>query len=454
MKIDEKLFKAYDIRGIYPAQINNEFARVIGEAFGKYMGRGKKVAIGLDVRLSGKALMASMLEGIASTGVEVNDLGMAPTPFIYFAIIKYGLDGGMIVTASHNPKEWNGFKLYGSHGSVIGLGSGLERVMELAKKAEGKGSIESLKTKDLRADAMSAYRSFLLGSAHIKGRLSIGIDPGNGSYSGLASSVLREVGLEVTAINDTPDGSFPSRSPEPKPESIGQLVDTVKSKGLDFGVAFDADGDRAIFVDEKGNVLRGDISFALFVRHILKRGESCVYEVSCSKLVEDEIAACGGKPIISRVGRAFILNRMMDEKASLGGETSGHTYFSEANNADDALFAAIKMAWILSSSGTSLSELVSEMPRYETSVRELDVDEEVKFRTIDILRKRLEESGYRIVTLDGVKVMRDDGWFILRASNTSPKIRLIAESDNKEGLEAVLDYAMVQFNTAYADASA
>ncbi len=449
--INENIYKAYDIRGIYPKDIDAATAEAIGEAYGRFIGSGSRIVVGRDVRLSSKELEEHMLKGLGRAGMMAVNIGIVPTPLVYFAIRHYGLDGGLMVTASHNPPEWNGFKLYGKGGEVIGQGTGMERIRELAAHV---GSDEgSVKIVDKVDETLKAYRAFLLSKTSIIRRVRAMVDPGSGSYSGLAGRIMAEAGIEVSPINDIPDGRFTARSPEPKAESLTEIRKRVPETGMDFGVAFDADGDRAIFVDEKGSVIRGDIAFALFVRNYLKAGEKGVYDISCSDAVEEEIRRAGGMPVLTRPGRAFLLAKMMEENASIGGEISGHLYFSDVDFADDALFAALKMAELISHRGIALSQLVSELPAYEGAVLELDAEDAYKFDAIKAARSELEESGMRLITIDGVKAISDYGWFILRASNTSPKVRLIAESKTREGLERLVAYAKEVFGRAYSGVS-
>lgn len=448
--INPGIFKAYDIRGIYNKDLNSDTAIRIGRAFGSYIGKGKRVAIGMDVRISSQGLRDQALKGILEQGVNVLDLGMVPTPLLYFAILNYKLDGGFMVTASHNPPEWNGFKLYGEMGRAIGLGFGLEKIMKLCEHSYVSKSTGNLENK--RDDAVASYKKFLLSKIKIRNEVRMAIDPGNGCFSNLAYDILNHAGADVIAINDIPDGKFPSRSPEPKEETISQLRNLVKNEGLDFGVAFDSDGDRAVFVDEYGSVLAGDAALAILLKGYLKKGDKVVYEVSCSGAVEDVIKEAGAKPLLSRVGRSFIADRMVKEGAVMGGERSGHMFFSEINMADDALFAGLKMAELLSSKQEGLSGLVAQLPKYENAAKELKLEEKIKFRIVEILKKSLAEKEKNLITIDGIKVVRDDGWFLLRASNTSPIIRLTAESKTRRGLDQLMLFAVEEFEKAKSEA--
>ncbi len=439
-EIYNRIFKAYDIRGKYPTEINKDFAVVLGNGFGSFVGAGKKVVVGRDVRSSSKELSDSLISGLNEAGVDAIDIGIVPTPIVYFAISKYMLDGGVIVTASHNPKEWNGFIVCNGEPQVIGMGLGLEKILELIKRKDfslnGGGSSE-----DYSSKALEDYESFLKGKANVKKKMKIGIDPGNGACSEVAKRMLSGVGIECHAINDIADGEFSKRPPEPKPEYLSEIKELVVINNLDFGVAYDGDGDRAIFIDNNGNVLRGEIPIAVFAKNYIRSGEKGVYEVSCSNVVEEMIKLNGGIPLLSRVGHSFIIKKMREESAKFGGEISGHIYFDETNYVDDAIFATVKMAELLSESDRKFSDVIKELPRYLTLTKEFEVDDGIKYLLIEMLKSSFEGSGYRIITIDGVKAVSDKGWFIIRASNTTPIVRLTAESKNKEILDAIVDFA-------------
>ncbi|MGB9718520.1 MAG: phosphomannomutase/phosphoglucomutase [Thermoproteota archaeon] len=441
----DDVFRAYDIRGIYGSSLFEEDARLVGLAFASYLGgEGKRIAVGWDVRRSSSSLASALMDGVTSAGVNVLNLGLIPTPIVYFAITHWNLDGGIVVTASHNPREWNGFKLCRENAMLCGWGMGLEEVKRIIDSkafhlSPYKGTIE-----EVRERILNEYEDYLLNSFKGRiGRLRILIDPGNGSCSMLGRKILQKTGLKVDSINDYPDGDFPSRSPEPTEKSLSVLRKKVRDGGYDLGVGYDGDGDRALFVDDEGNVIRGDVVLALFVKHFLrgKPGEKIVYEVSCSKIVEEVSRENGVIPVMTRVGHAFVLDRMVSEKAFFGGEISSHLYFGEIYGLDDAIFATLKVAQLLTSTGRSLSQLVAELPRYELLRRDYEVPDDVKFRVVKDLVYMFEKEGCKTITLDGVRVELEEGWFILRASNTLPQVRLIAEARSKQALEEIVSYA-------------
>jgi len=439
------VFRAYDVRGVYGRDLVENDARLIGSAFASYLGgEGRNIAVGWDVRNSSKSLALALMDGIASTGASVLNLGLVPTPIVYFAVVHRNLDGGVIVTASHNPPEWNGFKLCGEKAKLCGLGTGLEEVKRIIDEKSFRYSAYKSGIKDIREKVLEEYEGYLLKKFRGKlAELKVLIDPGNGSCSVLGKKLLQKLGLRVDSINDCPDGGFPSRSPEPTEESLNVLRSMVKEGRYDFGVGYDGDCDRALFVDDEGNVIRGDIILTLFVRHFLKNkpGERIVYEVSCSKLVEEVCRENGIIPVMSRVGHTFILEKMLSEKAYFGGEISSHLYFGEIYGLDDAVFATLKTAELLTSTGRKFSQLIGELPKYESFKKNYDVPDEVKFQAIKDLAFSFEKAGHRAITLDGVRVELEEGWFVLRASNTLPQVKLTAEASSKQALEKIVSYA-------------
>lgn len=446
-KLGENIFKAYDVRGVYPKDLDETTAEALGCSFGEYIGNGKTIVLSRDVRLSSDSLREGMLKGLSSSDPKIVDIGVAPTPVVSFVIKHHGFDGGVMITASHNPKEWNGFKFYKKKGEPLSMESGLQIIkntVEKGKQCKGK----TIKIKDTSRKTIEEYERFLLDKINIGKKVRMVVDPGNGSYCSIAKRILEKAGIEVIAINNTPNGEFPARSPEPKEESLGGLRKMVIESKTDFGVGFDADGDRGIFVDGKGRVLRGDFALALFVRNLLKKGEKAVYTVSCSNVVEEQIVKAGGIPIMTKVGRTFIGESVEREKAVIGGEIAGHTFFSEIYNIDDPLFATLKMAELIANKGKTLAQLFDEIPRYETVDIELGIEDNLKFGTIDEVRKILTGKGYKIITLDGVKAIVDGGLFILRASNTTPVIRLVAEAKNKKDLDKIVKLAREVFKEA------
>ncbi len=410
------------------------------------MGEGKKVVICMDVRISSPELKKNAMLGLLDSGVRVIDMGIAPTPVVHFAVSHYKLDGGIMITASHNPKEWNGFKFYKKGSEPIGIENGLEEI----KKVVWEGTYEPaahLPCEDKADEILEGYEQFLLDKTKAGRRVRIGVDPGNGSYSGIARRIFEKMGAEVFTINDERNGEFPSRSPEPKEESLSELVELVLEKKLDFGIAFDADGDRGVFVEGNGKVLRGDRTLAILAKNIIGKGQKLWFDVSCTDAVRESVEANGGIPVVTRIGRTFVSKKMAETGAVIGGELSGHTYFTEMYYADDPMFAGLKMIELVSGSGKSLVDMDGELPDYKSATLELQIDDSVKFKVMKKIAAEMS-AEYETITIDGIKVRTDEGWFIIRASNTTPMIKVVAEARNDEALQRLIKIPKEAFNRA------
>lgn len=433
-------FYAYDIRGIYGKEIDEEFTERLGYAFYKFLGKdAPKLAVGRDVRLHSESLQAAISRALYESGTEIYSLGMISTPVLYFSIAHYGLDGGVMITASHNPPEWNGFKLCRERAYIVAQGMGMERLRALfseGSRPPKKGG----KILDYNKMILKDYEEFVLKTIETKDKLRVGIDIGNGACSHLAPRLMRKLGLEVYTINEEADGRFPNRLPEPTNENVGPLKELVKEKELDFGVAYDGDGDRALFIDDLGRLIPGDVTLAVLAKHRLNKGKGkIVVEVNFSSAVEEFIRSMGGEVIESRVGHAYIMDLMIKERALLGGEVSGHFYFSEIYGLDDAIFATAMMAEAISALGEPLSRLVKEIPQLPNSpVYVLNVPDEIKFELVKEVAGHFEKRGFRVSRIDGVKAFSKDGWVLVRASNTMPQVKFRAEARTEEGLKGLI----------------
>lgn len=417
------VFRAYDIRGIYPAEVHEDLAEQVGKAFGTLLReRGHaapRVAVGGDVRLSTPALKQRIIQGLQSTGAHVVDIGMIPTPVLYFAVASKGWEGGLVVTASHNPGEYNGFKPVGPGGECLSWETGIARMEEIIRAgafAEGEGSLRA-------EDVQPAYLQHLFRlttprQAHVV------IDAANGACSLLAPRAFEQAGCTVTRLFCEPDGRFPNHEADPiKKKNLVQLQTAVRAAKADLGIAYDADGDRLAVVNDRGEVVETFTLFSLFIQRALRQrpGGAIVYEVVVSKSVEDTILSSGGKPILSRVGHSYIQKALQAQGAALAGENSGHYYFPENFGYDDAIFASLKAAELLREG--KLSFLQEAIPRYRTSeeMRPACPDGR-KFQAIQELQQRFRQAGYQVNDLDGVRVLLDQGWLIIRASNTGPQL--------------------------------
>ncbi len=440
--ISESIFRAYDIRGIYGGDLTEAVAERIGKALASYIdGEGKTMLVGRDVRLSSKPLGDALVKGMLSGGFNIEDIGIVTTPLLYFASVHYGKNGGVMITASHNPPEWNGFKIWTEKG-FISMGMGMEALRNLTLKGRFKEA--SPGTLEKNPNAISDYEDYVAEKVRIRQKLKVAADAGNGCCSLLIPSLFQKTGMDIIAINAVPDGTFPAHPPEPTEETMTNLRKLVLAKEADFGVGFDGDGDRALFVDDKGRMVSSTSIFVVLIEHYLKKqsGATIVYEVSCSMNVEETIRAYRGRPVLSRVGHTYIHDRMIREKAVLGGETSGHFYFMDVYGFDDALYTSLRVAEVLSERGEKLSEIVDSLPKYpQIPAKNYECPDKKKFRVVEELCREFDDMGYETVTLDGVKIAEDEGWFLVRPSNTQPLIRLTVEARNEEALQRLASLA-------------
>ncbi|HDD40372.1 MAG TPA: phosphomannomutase/phosphoglucomutase, partial [Nitrososphaeria archaeon] len=359
--VKSHIFRAYDIRGVYGEDLDEEVAELIGLGYGTLLGNKGKVVVGRDVRLSGEVLANAVARGLSRAGCDVLDLGMVTTPMVYFSTVHFKVNGGVQVTASHNPPEWNGFKLVKPGGATLSAGAGMEELKDIVlnkrfREVDKRGQIE-------KVDALTPYVEFIASRFHLDGKLTIAVDYSNGATTIPLPRIAEKLGLEIKAINDVPDGRFPAHLPEPNEETLKDLQNFVVKVGADFGAGFDGDGDRVVFVDERGRIIPGDITLAIYVKHLEKKGK-VVFDVSSSSALREIILEMGCEPVEMRVGRAFLLNAVREQNAVIGGEKSNHFYFPEIWGFDDAVYATLKMAEIVLKSGKRLSQLVDEIPHY------------------------------------------------------------------------------------------
>ena len=433
------IFRAYDIRGIYGKDITTETAEKIGKAFATYV-NGGEIVVGYDARIGSPELRDSLISGLISSGCNVIDIGMVPTPLVYFTISHFKKDGGIVVTGSHNPPEYNGFKLCkGTHtlyGSEI---QELKNIIDSNRFRKGNGDVRSMDVKDI-------YIDFIRSKINLKKKLKIVVDGGNGAADGIAENLFRKLGCDTSCIYCEPNGEFPNHFPDPTVDSyLKDLIENVKKENADIGIAYDGDCDRLGVVDDRGNIVRGDQILILFSRQVLQRMKNAkiIFEVKCSQALIEEIKKNGGVPIMYKTGHSFIKKKMRDEKSPLAGEMSGHFFFADNYYGyDDGIFASARIVEILSNSGKKLSELIDEMPHYySTPEIRIKCDDEEKFMIVENIREIFKDR-YDIIDIDGVRIQFDNGWGLIRASNTEPAIILRFESVSKKGLKNIKEIVM------------
>jgi phosphomannomutase len=435
MKINPEIFKAYDIRGIYPEEINEEVVYNIGRALVEYL-NSKKIVIGRDIRNSSDELSEALIKGIAEGGADVIDIGIATTPMIYYASGKLEVNAGVIITASHNPAEYNGMKLCLKGAVPIGEGSGMEEIKELAlrgdfSKVEKQGEV--IENNSLKED----YKNYLTGFYKKGlGQNKIVIDFAN-AMGIEEKDVLEKFSedLDLTYLYDNFDGNFPNHEANPlKTETLEDLQKKVLEVQADLGIAYDGDADRVGFVDEKGEVVPMDYVTALISKEILKKnpGELILIDLRSSNAVREVIEEAGGKVKHCRVGHSLIKAQMRRDGAIFAGELSGHYFFEENFKAEMTVLAVIMILNLLNETGKTMSELTADLKRYYHS-GEINSDVQDPQKVFDELKKKY--SSGKINELDGIRIDFEDWWFNVRASNTEPKIRLNLEAKSKELME-------------------
>jgi phosphomannomutase len=439
------VLREYDIRGIIGETLGADDARAIGRGFGTLLRRagGKLVAVGYDGRVSSPMLEHALIEGLTSSGCDVRRVGMGPTPMLYYAEASdEAVDGGIQITGSHNPANYNGFKMV-FQGRPF-FGEDIQTIGRMAARAEwddGTGGVEQL-------DVMDAYIDRLVGaldgiSADLLGRLRIGWDAGNGAAGpALEELVARLPGEHFTLFTEV-DGSFPNHHPDPTvPENLADLQRLVAEKDLDFGIAFDGDGDRIGAIDGEGRIIWGDQLLMIYAEDLLNRspGATIIADVKASRALFDRVAELGGKPLMWKTGHSLIKSKMKETHAPLAGEMSGHIFFAdEYYGYDDALYGAVRLIAAAARLGRSVTELRSAMPEMRnTPELRFQVDESRKFAAIDEVKQRLSGRGANVDDTDGVRVTTDDGWWLLRASNTQDVLVARAESESEAGLKRLM----------------
>jgi len=435
MSLDPSIFKAYDIRGTYPDQLNEDIAYQVGLAFANYL-KPKTIAIGRDMRTSSDSLFEHLARGINDAGVDVMDLGLISTDGLYFAVGKFGFDGGIMLTASHNPKEYNGFKICQANAEPLSGQEGLNQILKLIqdnnlKKSPSHGR---LIRKDITRDYVDHVLSFV-DPAKINKDFKIVIDAGNGMAGATIPPLLEKLPLDVTPLFFELDGTFPNHPASPiELENLVDLQKKMAETKADFGVAFDGDADRMFLLDGKGRQLGGDIVTSLVSKSLLSKhpGETVLYNLICSRAVPELIERLGGKAIRTRVGHALIKPLMKKNNAIFGGEHSGHFYFRDNWFADSGLIAFLVCLELLSIEKRPLDELVAEINPY---FRSGEINTRVKSIPDKIEQIKQAFSDGRQDTLDGLTVVYDDYWFNVRPSNTEPLLRLNIEADSQKILE-------------------
>lgn len=440
MNINPDIFKSYDIRGKVGSELSVPLCRDIGRAIADFLPVKGVVAVGRDMRPDSEELAVAVIEGLRRQGRDVWDIGLITSDMVYFAVGKFDLAGGVVVTASHNPGEYNGIKIYRDKVTAVGLDSGLDKIRDtvVAKTfRESAAKLGNLETRDVSDTWVEHALSFVQPEKWPKYR--IAIDAGNGMAGAVLPKVLPKLPFaEVEEMYFELDGTFPNHEANPqKLENLQDLMEAVKKGKYDFGIAFDGDGDRAALVDDKGRPVLGTDMFSLVAHYYLRKypGSEIVHEVRTSRATKELIEEWGGKPVCTKAGRVYIGAKLRELGAAFGGETTGHLFFKENYEADSGLIAALVAIQALAESGKKLSELADEYRRY-VMAREISFEVADSAPVFERLRKEFDDGKQE--ELDGLTVEYDYGWFNIRASNTEPVMKLNAEATTQDRLDELV----------------
>ena len=458
LAVNPEIFRQYDVRGLTEKDLTPAVTSAVAYAFGRKLAEAgrTKALVGRDNRLSSPALRDAVVRGFAGAGLDVVDLGTVTTPMFYFARVHLGIDGGAMITGSHNPPEFNGLKLafgpatiYGDEienlrrrvEAVVATGEWTRAAAQLAGEARGQAE-DGGGSRVHETDVFEAYLDMLAGKIQLgPRRLKAVVDCGNGTASFYALPFLERLGCEVVPLYCEPDGHFPNHHPDPvKRENLADLIATVRATGADLGVAYDGDADRIGVVDDAGQVIWGDRLMILYWREILAKrpGAEVIVEVKCSQALVDEVRRLGGRPLFYKTGHSLIKAKMREIGAPFTGEMSGHMFFAdEFYGFDDAFYATGRLLRILTNTGRRLSELLADVPEYfSTAETRVPCADRFKFQVVEELTARFKRE-FDVIDVDGARVQFPDGWGLVRASNTQPVIVARCEATTPEGLERI-----------------
>ena len=445
--MNPNIFREYDIRGKIPDELDRDVVYDLGLSFGTYfrdLGT-QRISLGRDCRLSSSDFRDTLLDGLIKTGMQVVDVGMIPTPLLYFSLFHLGVEGGLQITASHNPSDYNGFKI--CRGKTTIYGDEIQKIRKIAEMGqfqEGKGGVEE-------ADVIRPYLDHMAGNVQTGTvERKVVIDGGNGMAGMVAPDAYRQMGVTVETLYCDPDGRFPNHHPDPTiPDNLKDLIQKVKDGAADLGIGFDGDADRIGVVDQKGNMIWGDQLMIIFSRDLLERqpGAKIIGEVKCSQVMFDDIEKHGGQPIMWKAGHSLIKSKMKEENALLAGEMSGHLFFADKYfGFDDAIYAGARLLEILSRKEMGIAELLADVPKMmNTPEIRMDCPDEKKFGVVAALTEEFKKD-YTVIEVDGARVIFDGGWGLIRASNTQPALVLRFEAADEKKLEKIKSIFMDKLN--------
>ena len=438
--LNRQIFRQYDVRGIVDRDLTPDVARALGRGYAALLaerGLSGAVAVGRDNRPSGAGLRDGLVDGLTGCGFDVVDVGVVPTPVLYWTLHHEPVAGGIQITGSHNPPEYNGFKL--SAGTQSLHGDDIQRLYELAagdRFPQGKGGVREASVLGRYVDDVVAR------TGRLSRPLRVVADYGNGAGAVVGPQLLEALGARVTHLFAESDGTFPNHHPDPTVvENVQDLIAAVRREGADLGIAFDGDADRIGLVDDSGEIVWGDHILILYARDVLARtgtGQPVIFDVKCSQALPDAVRAAGGVPVMWKTGHSLIKDKMKELHAPVAGEMSGHMFFDEGfYGHDDALYGAARLLRIVADSGTSVRELLADVPKFVvTPELRVDVPEEQKFGIVDAAVRHFR-AAHDVVDVDGVRVLFGDGWGLIRASNTQPVLVMRFEARSQARLDEI-----------------
>jgi phosphomannomutase/phosphoglucomutase len=438
LEINPNIFREYDLRGIVDKDLTPGVVRTLGQAMGTYFrGQGRRrTAVGRDCRLSSPAYAQALSAGLRAAGCDVVDLGTIPTPLLYFAIFYKDFEAGVMITGSHNPPEYNGFKIMSGHDTLYG-----ETIQEIYRLIRDDKLLADREGTTAAYDLVPEYRDYVVAGIKPARKLKVVIDAGNGTGGVVAVPIFKRLGADVVELFCEMDGRFPNHHPDPTlPEAMKTLIRTVRSEKADLGIAYDGDADRIGVVDDEGHLIWGDQLLIFFARDILKSnpGRAIISEVKATKVLYDEIARLGGKPVMYRTGHSLIKKKIKEENALLAGEMSGHIFFADRwFGFDDAIYSSARLYELLSATDVKLSAMLAGLPKtFSTPEIRIYASEEVKFKIVDEVRAELAKK-YPVIDIDGVRALMPKGWGLVRASNTQAALVLRFEAETEADLAAI-----------------
>ncbi len=438
--MNKEIFRQYDIRGVVDKDLTPETVYLLGKGFGTFLANRdlKSVVIGGDARLSSPIYIQQFSKGLAETGAEVIVAGILATPCLYWSIQHLEVDAGVMITGSHNPPEFNGFKMnIGCTGSIFG-----DDIQEIYTIIESGNFVQEEGTITEQDGIVNAYIQDLISRFTLQKPVKVVVDAGNGAGGPIAPAVLRGIGADVRELYCEQDGNFPNHHPDPTvPEYMQDLMENVQDWDCDLGIGLDGDADRIGIIDEKGKMLFGDQILTIFARDFLKDNpsEKVVADVKCSKNFYDDVAAKGGQPIMYKTGHSMIKKKMSEDGIKFGGEMSGHIFFKDRYfGFDDAIYATCRFLEILSKSSVPVSHMLADLPKlYNTPEIRFDCQDSKKFALVEKVKKSFVEQGYDCIAIDGVRVNFADGWGLVRASNTQPVLVMRFEANSEKRLQEI-----------------